>query len=569
MNGTHTRTLVVFAVLTVTIVAHSAFAQAPQAPVPVPASRPTGTAIIRGHITAADTGKPLIRVRVSLTPVVDGASQGYERPVTTSTTTSGRFEFTDVPPGTYRVGADRGGYVAVQWGQHRPRETGQTLDVKNAQTIDRIDIALPKAGVLAGRLTDELGQPYPGVRVEAFDLRYFQGSTHRVAFPGAAGATTDDRGQFRISGLQPGSYQVVASSSERWLAADKQTLGYAGTAFPGVPSDQAPAVTLGVGQQRTNLDFSMLASSSVRVTGRVQNESGQPLAGENVVIGRELVGTGAVSVTGGGSVRTNRDGTFEIRDVMPGTYRVSTSRRAASGQTESMALHVVVGNADVPDLLLVPRSASTITGTVVVDDAAAGPSFTNLRVLLVPGDVDKVMSTVRVQPVNPDGSFRLLNVGGPFLFRLSGLAAGWMIKSVHLNDTDITEVPLDVPTGGKEIPGLQITITPKMATVSGDIVDANRKPTADAVVVIFPDDAALWVPASRFVRVTRPTADAHFSIGQLPAGKYHGAARDFIEDGQENDPEFLESLRAASSTFELLEGGSNTLTLKLASDPPR
>jgi hypothetical protein len=38
---------------------------------------------------------------------------------------------------------------------------------------------------------------------------------------------------------------------------------------------------------------------------------------------------------------------------------------------------------------------------------------------------------------------------------------------------------------------------------------------------------------------------------------------------QENDPEFLESLRAASTTFELAEGRSTTLTLKIALDPSR
>ena len=204
-------------------------------PAQVPATPPpASTGVVRGHITAADTGKPLVRVRVSLTPVTDGLTQGYQPPVTASSSASGQFEILNVAPGLYRVAAARAGYLTLQWGQHRVRESGQTVEVKSGQTIDRVDIALPKGAVLAGRITDELGQAYPGVRVEALDLRYFQGSTHRVPFP-ADVATTDDRGQFRMSGLQPGSYYVTASSSERWVDRDQSTFGYAATYFPACP----------------------------------------------------------------------------------------------------------------------------------------------------------------------------------------------------------------------------------------------------------------------------------------------------------------------------------------------
>ena len=261
----------------------------------------------------------------------------------------------------------------------------------------------------------------------------------------------------------------------------------------------------------------------------------------------------------------DRDGGFEIRDVMPGDYRLATTRRAADGQTESASLHLKVTDADVDNLLLAPRSASTVTGTVVTDDGTPAPFLSAVRVLLVPGDNDAVVSTVRVQPVNADGSFRLLNVGGPFLFRLTGLPSAWMVKHVRLSDDDITEVPFDVPAGGKEIGGMQIVITRTLGSVSGDVVDAKGNATADATVVLFPDDPLLWVPASLLVRTIRPITGGHFTIGQLPPGKYHAAALDYVEDGQEADHEFLESLRHNASGFEILEGGAAVLTLKLPS----
>ncbi len=523
-----------------------------QAPTPTPPATPrataTGTATLRGRVTSSD-GKPLRRARVTLAFTTPNSGTP---PPAVSTNAQGQFELKNVQAGTYRVSAGRSGYLTIQYGQRRPLESGRSVEVRNSQLVERIDIALPKASVLAGRITDELGEPYPGVRVEVLQNRYMNG---RLVPSPEGGVTTDDLGRFRIPGLLPGTFYVMASSKEsaRGGADRKEIYAYGFAYYPGVTADAAEAINLGVGETRMGLDFRLSLNRTARVSGRVESPEGAPLEGQTVTLRFEFRGTGAVANPGVGSARTGRDGTFEIRDVPPGTYRL-----LGAG-----SMSVDVTGSDIDGLLLVPRVGSTVTGSVVTDEGTAPPfAPSGLRVLLEQGN-GGVLPAVRLQSVNPDWSYKLTSLGGPFLFRFNGLRDDWMLKEVRLGDKDITDSDFDVPTGDKQIDGLQMVITRKIAKMSGDVLDRDGKSTGDATVVLFPDDAKLWGPGTRFIRTTRPDANGRFTIGSLPAGVYHAIAKDFIQDGQWLNPAYLESVRRESSRFELSEGGSATVTLKL------
>src|SRR5204862_401533 len=139
--------------------------------------------------------------------------------------------------------------------------------------IGCIDLALVKGGVLSGRITDETGDPFPGARVEAIDLRYVRGQ--RV--PLAARVTfTNDAGEYRLSGLESGSYQVRASSTDVWESDDgKNTYVHAMTYFPGVTGGDRPeSVALTAGQEVARLEIRLIAGAAARITGVVQDAGG-------------------------------------------------------------------------------------------------------------------------------------------------------------------------------------------------------------------------------------------------------------------------------------------------------
>lgn len=508
------------------------------------------TGIISGRVTAADTARPLRRARIAL------RSTGSQmRPISgPSTNAQGRFELKEVPPGIYFVSASRSGYIELQHGQRRPGERGVTVEVKAGQTVSGIDIALPRGSVIAGKITDELGDPYAGTLVIAFVLRYDRG--RRVPYPGGF-SRTDDLGDYRIPDLVPGSYFISAASTETWRNEKKETLGHTTTFYPGnAPLPQA--VTVGVAQERAGIDFSLNAGRTGRVTGRVVRATGEPAAGAPVAMYQAMRGTPYVLAGGAPtSTKTQTDGSFELRDIAPGDYRV---RVADQGESVSQSLSVA---GDVDNLVLVTRRGSTVTGSIVTEEGGAPPfPASGVRLNLIAPDDELVLPTVRVPAVSNDWTFRLSNVGGPFVFRPVNLPDGWMLDAIKLDDRELTDVAWEVPTGGREIAGLQFVITKQIARIDGSVTTVQGKPTNEATVVIFSEDASHWMPGSRFIRMTRPSGNGQFSIRGLPAGIYLAIAREFIEDGEWENKEFLESARADAVRVTLTRGASETIALR-------
>src|SRR5437773_6473023 len=76
----------------------------------------TGTATLRGHVVAADTGQPLRKAQVRIV-----APELRENRLT-STDVDGKYEFKEVVAGRYNVTASKGSFVQLQYGQLRPFE---------------------------------------------------------------------------------------------------------------------------------------------------------------------------------------------------------------------------------------------------------------------------------------------------------------------------------------------------------------------------------------------------------------------------------------------------------------
>ena len=87
----------------------------------------TGTAKITGRIVAADTGTPIRRAQIRVT----STEARLNRVVTTDS--DGRYELLNLPAGRYRLFVNRAGYVALEYGQARPFESGNRSTSRTAR----------------------------------------------------------------------------------------------------------------------------------------------------------------------------------------------------------------------------------------------------------------------------------------------------------------------------------------------------------------------------------------------------------------------------------------------------
>ena len=498
------------------------------------------------------------RVRITL------AGGAIANALTAVTDVRGIYELAGVPAGSYSMTAARAGYLTVQYGQRQPREAGRPIEIADRQVVDDLDIALPRAATVSGRLLDELGEPAAGVRVEVMDVRYSRG---RLQAMQAGASTTNDIGQFRIGGLDPGNYYLRAESIDTWESDDgRETYAYAQTFYPGVAAlDQTRSLTVPLGEHLTGLDFHLVPSRAARIIGTLVSASGEPIVGQRVSLDRIArgVGGGLASASMGGNALSGAEGRFVIRNIPPGEYMLYSGTR----ETEEARLQIFVAGADIDGVTLSPRRATTLAGVVVTEDGKPA-DFPAPRVRFSPIAVDEavqVWGTPPPQSLRPDWTFQIVSIYGRFLFRLTGLPDGWALKAVRFGERDVTDAPIDIAAGAGEI-ALRLVIGRVITRLAGRTLADPATPHPGGTVVVFSADSAQWLPGSRFVRATRTGNDGRFEIVGLPPGAYLAAATDFVMDGAWEDPDFLRSLSARSVKIMLAEGDTTPITLMVS--PP-
>src|SRR5687768_8058780 len=154
--------------------------------------------VVRGVVLEYASGLPLARTPVRLQPV-PRAGGGEVRAFQTRAGIAGQFAFSGVPDGLYLVIATRQGYFPAAHGQRRPAGQGVPVEVTRDSDLFS-DLRMRRKGALTGRVLDENGVGLPGVPVVAYRAR--------LPLRPAGRAQADDRGVYRIHGLEPGKYWI-------------------------------------------------------------------------------------------------------------------------------------------------------------------------------------------------------------------------------------------------------------------------------------------------------------------------------------------------------------------------
>jgi hypothetical protein len=512
-----------------------------------------GTASIRGLVTAADTNSPVRRAQVRATsPDTRSARLG-------TTDADGRFELKDLPAGRWTITASKGGFVTQQFGQRHPFEVLEPIDLAEGQRFTA-NFTLSRGSVITGRVSDEFGDPITGARVQVLRSQVQQG--RRRLMPTATSAQTDDTGSFRVFGLAPGDYYVAASLQAAPADSSDNAVSYAPTYYPGTGNvADAQRITLTLGGESPGINFVLQPVRAVRVSGTVVDSNG---AAAQAVLNLSPAGFGDEGgLQTANPTRVLPDGTFTILNVVPGDYVLTATGRssgnAANATPEVASTTITVGNEDLAGVSIAMSKGGSIRGTVIADNNGRVQT-TNIQVSVQPLRQTPGAFQPRTQ-VSSAGTFELNGLIGAHVLRVDRLPEGWVVKSIRANGEDVTDTALQFR--GSESATVQVVLTNRISEISGT-VKANGQAVTSANVVLFPEDPAQWVFPSRRIRMVRLDQTGVFRARSLPPGeRYLALAVDYLEQGEFQDPAFLERMKGRASAFSLGEGENKTLELTL------
>ncbi len=320
------------------------------------AANPTGRdGVIAGRIVT-DAGQPasgapilIIKAGVKITSGMQMATADDE----------GKFKVTGLGPGSYLIFPNVPGYVAAR--------TSSEPDYRRPG--ENVTINLIKGGVIAGRVTDAYGEPMVGVRVQARKTRELEGGQQYLGeMIRMAGRFTDDRGFYRLYGLEPGVYVVGVSNDSTGLYGG----GYPGrevtTWHPSSPRATATEFTVRSGEEIAGIDIRHREERGHTISGTVSGDTSVQGEGIRIMLtsgaDRQLAGmTGAIGSKG-----------FAMFGVPDGDYEIIAAvRMNAQLEFATSAPHrVVVKGADISGLELKIAPPASISGKAKLESSTVG-----------------------------------------------------------------------------------------------------------------------------------------------------------------------------------------------------
>jgi protocatechuate 3,4-dioxygenase beta subunit len=521
-----------------------------------------GSAVLQGRIIG-DSGEPLAGARVRLMRHGMNVRTGRTDP-------NGHYSLRGIPEGRYTLQATNAGYMAVEYGQRRSTEAGRTLHLRNDETVRGVEFVLPRGGVVTGTVVDEHGEAVEGAVLNALQVRFVVDRMMAQQVPGVRERRSDDRGQYRLCGLLPGTYLITASVDAAVSGGARgKSHGYARSYYPGTANiGEAWQVHVDVERDVYGAHLVLAPSTTGRISGTVRDSQGRPLRGL-MLLTSSWRSHGIATEPRTASL----NGTFLLNNVAPGDYVLQATAASDSAEpTDFVAQYVRVVDGDV-SLSLTTSPGTTMQGRVFVE-GGSGYADRSYSIVPVSADYDRAPQAGRgfIHRTEPSGHVHFAGLHGPIRLLLSGAAPGWYLKSVIINGTDATDVPYNFGFDSRGSANARIHISPHAGTIRGRVVDDRSATISEYTVVVFAADPLKWFPHSRYTKFARPAQDDSFEVTGLPPGNYHMAAVASLdatgEAGDWQNPAVLRRLSAGAQRVMVAEGAVLDVTLPIVTSSP-
>jgi hypothetical protein len=268
-------------------------------------------------------------------------------------------------------------------------------------------------------------------------------------------------------------------------------------------------------------------------------------------------------------------GTFEIRDLLPGSYVLTASIQTgqpgavAFPQTAMSAtsIPVIITDSDVEGIGITVAPAATVSGRLRYEGQAPRTTADFIPFQLVslnssPADVRTQLFGMRftaAPPGNTDGTFRVDNVS-PGEYRVAMLASGGgnYIKEARFGGVDIMNAPLRLTGSTGET--LDILVGTARAQVTGVVLDTRSQAAPGMRVVLVPDRNR---DRTELFRVVTTDQNGRFTITGVAPGDYKVFSWEALEQFAWFDPDVLTQFEAAGRAVHVTDSSGESVEVRL------
>ena len=525
---------------------------------------PSPAAVIGGSVINKLTGAPVKGAHVIYTRIASEANLPSS-PISKETDAEGHFSI-ELAPGSYRLWVERSGFARQVYGAISPAGEGTTLALAPGQQLRQLLFRIVPLGAIAGRVLDEDGEPLAGVGIQVLRFNYATGRRQLVS---VAGASSNDRGEYRVFGLRAGRYLLRAAPPGAPLSRPLETGAlvpeaqdpYAPVYYPGVLEvDAAVSLALTEGGELADVDFHLHRVRALTIHGHLISSAEKLSASQIQVVLAHDEGHGASFVDRALAVVDPVTGRFEIRGVSPGSYLLVASQLFAGRAFGGRAPVEVSPTAAPEDVTVALVPAFDLVGSVELEGAARG-SLPPLTMRLLPSE-GLALGPQPSSRVGSDGSVRLPGVTpGLWTMVVDSLPEGLWVKSESLASNEIPAGELDLSESTRR--HLRIVLAGNGGRISGTVA-VDGHPCRGTVVLV--PAAPELRSAHQLYRITNASERGTFVMNGVRPGAYKIFAFQEIEPFDWLDPELLQVVESLGEPLQV--GAGESMLRDLVAIPP-
>ncbi|HLQ78267.1 MAG TPA: carboxypeptidase-like regulatory domain-containing protein, partial [Terriglobia bacterium] len=266
-------------------------------------------------------------------------------------------------------------------------------------------------------------------------------------------------------------------------------------------------------------------------------------------------------------------GKFIIRNVLPGTYDLSTF---ISGM--GTAALVEVRDHDVDNLVLTLSPGNPLPTHVVVEGSDPKITAAMQNMTIVIGSDPPSQGTSPNSGVSNTGTFVIANVGPkdtrvyvlpllnspvtPGTPNVPDALKNAYVKSAKLGDKEVLNSGLRF--GGETGVSLEIVIGSNPGVLTGRVVDDRNQPSSGVFVTLIPEIATARLFRTDMYKTSSTDTSGQFEVRGLPPGDYRAFAWEGWERNAWLDPDFFKPYQDKGRVIHVDEGKTANITDPLA-----